>query len=106
MIRRAVGGRLTGVSLGLVLLLLGVVQPAGADRVPFWESPTGLVPGSPGIQVRMAAETVDTQVVERGEEIHALVQATFSMVNDGDDVSLKGRVSRLDGLAVRRARRA
>lgn len=74
----------------LVTALLVAVSagPARADQAPFWESPMGLVPGHPDIQVRMAAETVDIEIVERGDEIHALVQASFSMANDGPDALL------------------
>jgi len=76
-------------SLLAVLGLAGLTGPVAADQAPFWESPVGLVPGNPDIQVRMAAEMVDVEVVERGDEIHALVQATFTMTNDGPDASLK-----------------
>ena len=54
---------------GLLIALLVAAQlpahlPAAyADQAPFWESPTGLVPGNPDIRVRMAAEngTADAQ---------------------------------------------
>ena len=49
-----------------VVWLCALASPALADQAPFWESPVGLVPGNPDIQVRMAAETVDIEVVERG----------------------------------------
>jgi hypothetical protein len=59
-----------------------------ADQAPFWESPVGLLPGSPDSRVRMAAEHVDVRVVERGDEVRAIVSATFDMVNEGPDVSM------------------
>jgi hypothetical protein len=68
---------------------IGAGGAARADQAPLWESPVGLIPGQPGGQVRMAGETVDVEVVERGDEIHAVVQASFTMVNDGPDVVLK-----------------
>ncbi|HZO27297.1 MAG TPA: IMS domain-containing protein [Chloroflexota bacterium] len=77
------------IALICLLLVLGQAAPAVADQAPFWESPVGLVPGHPDAQVRMAAETVDVEVVERGEEIRALVKASFTMANDGRDVQMK-----------------
>jgi hypothetical protein len=75
----------------LLVAMIGVMpaRPVSADQAPFWESPVGLVPGHPDIQVRMAAETVDIEVVERGKEIHALVVASFTMANDGPEARLK-----------------
>jgi hypothetical protein len=74
----------------IVALVLALpTQGAVADQAPFWEAPVGLVPGNPDISVRMAAETVDIEIVERGDEIHALVQASFSMSNDGPDALVK-----------------
>jgi hypothetical protein len=84
--------RRAGIVVICLLAGLGLaasVGPVAADQAPFWESPVGLVPGNPDITVRMAAETVDVEVVERGDEIHALVQASFTMANDGPDASLK-----------------
>src|SRR5262245_19783017 len=72
-----------------LLWLFAAAAPVLADQAPFWESPVGLVPGNPDIQVRMAAETVDVDVVERGDEVHALVKAAFTMVNDGADARVK-----------------
>lgn len=75
--------------VGLILLQgTEPIERVFADQAPFWESPTGLVPGNPDIQVRMDAETVDVQVVERGDAIHALVHASFSMVNDGSEATI------------------
>lgn len=75
----------------LFVMLVGVApaRPVVADQAPFWESPVGLVPGHPDVQVRMAAETVDVEIVERGEEIHALVVTSFTMANDGPEARLK-----------------
>jgi hypothetical protein len=72
-----------------IIWLCASASPALADQAPFWESPVGLVPGNPDIQVRMAAETVDIDVVERGDEVHAVVKASFTMVNDGADATVK-----------------
>jgi hypothetical protein len=72
-----------------IVWLCALASPALADQAPFWESPVGLVPGNPDIQVRMAAETVDIEVVERGDEVHAIVKAAFTMVNDGADATVK-----------------
>ncbi|MGE3912116.1 MAG: hypothetical protein AB7K36_22340, partial [Chloroflexota bacterium] len=85
--RRSVFFMMAGVLA--VLSILPLSRQALADQAPFWESPMGLAPGNPDIQVRMAAETVDISVVERGNEIHAAVQASFSMVNDGPDATVK-----------------
>ena len=89
-----------------VLGLAGSTTPAAADQAPFWESPVGLVPGNPDIQVRMAAETVDVEVVERGDEIHAVVAG---LVHDGERRPgrlAEGRVPGDHDLAVRSARGA
>lgn len=83
-IRSTVAALAVAIVIGLSLTLV-----ARADQAPFWESPVGLVPGNPDIQVRMAAETVDINVVERGDAIHALVTANFTMVNDGTDATVK-----------------
>jgi hypothetical protein len=86
--------------------LLGQHGPSvSADQAPFWDSPTGLVPGNPSIQVRMASETVEIDVAERGESIYALVQATFTMVNDGETTTTKvgfpaSTTSLFDGLVA------
>ena len=85
--RRLIGG-LVALTL-MAWLAFGSIPVTRADQAPFWESPTGLAPGGPGLQVRMAAETVDIQVVERGDEIHALVKASFSMANDGPTAQMK-----------------
>ena len=81
--------RLTVAITLAAVALLPHAPAASADQAPFWESPVGLVPGHPDIQVRMAAETVDVEVVERGDEIHALVQASFTMANDGPEARVK-----------------
>lgn len=60
-----------------------------ADQAPFWESPVGLTPGHPDARVRMASETVDIQVVERPDGVFAVVDATFSMLNEGPDIRMK-----------------
>ncbi|MCC7371078.1 MAG: DUF4101 domain-containing protein [Chloroflexi bacterium] len=75
--------------VGALAIFAAAGAPAWADQAPFWESPTGLAPGHPDIQVRMAAETVDIVIVEQGDEIHAKVTATFTMVNDGPEATLK-----------------
>lgn len=82
-------GRLALLAAALLLLVAPLPRPTHADQAPFWESPVGLVPGHPTMQVRMAGETVDVQVLERGAEIRAAVQATFTMANDGEEIQLK-----------------
>lgn len=53
-----------------------------ADNAPMWESPVGLTPGAP-TGVRMQAEDVSVQLVERGSAAIAVVDATFDMTNSG-----------------------
>jgi hypothetical protein len=72
---------LAGGSLGVPLLV-------AADNAPMWESPVGLTPGLPDTQVRMAAENVDIQIVERGSAAVAVVSASFDMDNPGPDASM------------------
>jgi hypothetical protein len=55
---------------------------ASADNAPMWESPMGLTPGAQ-TAVRMQAEDVSVQVVERGAAVFAIVNATFDMTNPG-----------------------
>ena len=83
--------RVVGLLIGLVVLLgpLVLPSPTTADQAPFWESPVGPMPGHPDNRVRMEAETVEIQVVERGEAVYAVVRATFDMLNRGPDVRLK-----------------
>jgi hypothetical protein len=96
----------------LVITLLGAflltacaaIAPvrALADNAPMWDSPVGLAPGNPNSHVQMLAEAVDIQVVERPAqpsewgapnaldvEIYALVDATFTMQNNGPDILMK-----------------
>ena len=76
-------------ALGIAVLVLLTPDDAFADQAPFWESPVGLIPGNPTSQVRMAAENVDVQVIERGDAVLALVTASFDMINDGQDQILR-----------------
>lgn len=73
---------LTSTSLAAALVLLIALPVARADNAPMWESPIGLTPGGQ-TTVRMAAEQVDVQVVERGSAAIAVVAANFDMVNSG-----------------------
>lgn len=74
---------------GLALSPLLPLRHAEADHFPVWESGSGLTPGLPGNTVRMVAESVDIQIVERDEQIVTQVQATFEMFNRGPDVQMK-----------------
>jgi hypothetical protein len=71
--------------LALALLLIG--SPAAADNAPMWESPVGLTPEG-ATSVQMAAETVNVDVVERGGQPVAVVNAAFDMTNPGPSVEL------------------
>src|SRR5919199_7012594 len=83
--------RLAGLAIAIALLLGLFVgpSPTDADQAPFWESPVGLMPGNPDSRVRMEAETVEVQVVERDGGVYAVVGATFDMLNRGPDIRLK-----------------
>ena len=62
---------------------------ARADSAPMWESPVGLKPGLVDNKVRMVAETVEVQVIERDGAVYAKVNATFELLNRGPDAEMK-----------------
>jgi hypothetical protein len=78
------------VLLGQAMVAGGVWSPAPAtaDSAPMWQSPVGLAPGLPGVKVRMVAEKVDIEVVERENAVLANVRATFLLYNPGAPVQM------------------
>jgi hypothetical protein len=66
------------------------LRPAAplADNAPMWQSPVGLAPGRPGNSVRMVAEAVQIQVVEREQLAYAVVDATFELLNRGAELRM------------------
>ncbi len=79
--------------VALVIVLAGPLSagapPASADSAPMWESPVGLKPGSPNNTVRMTAETVDIDVIERDGAVYAQVSAVFDLTNRGADTQMR-----------------
>src|SRR5688572_7352565 len=81
--------RFAALASAFLVIVLLALRPVAADNAPFWESPVGLTPGQPDARVRMRAESVDIQVIERGGGVFAVVDATFSMLKHGPDIRMK-----------------
>jgi hypothetical protein len=80
-----------------ICLVALVAAPLHADDAPMQMTTAGLVPGMPGTTVRMAAEKVDINVVERDGGVHAMVNASFDMFNRGPAVTMWTGFPRFSG---------
>lgn len=78
-----------GLAALMVFQVASVAVTARADSAPMWESPVGLKPGLLDNKVRMVAETVDLQMIERDGANYVKVNALFDLLNRGPDIRMK-----------------